>query len=497
MTTNSSNGVAGGSPEAAEAHETISTGATVLVVDDEPNLRRVLSAVLERDGHNVIVADGGRDALKKAKLHGPIDLLVTDFLMPDINGLVLLEALRKQYPDLKALLISGHGTVRSAVEAMRLGAFDFITKPFDVEQVRATVERALKSASVSPFLEAAPSLRFSNGGATTGSPSASAPPPAALKGGHSALAQAAAGRDQMIGEAPAAMRMKEQLLRAAAATRATVLLLGESGSGKEVAARLLHESSPRRNGPFVAVSCAALPESLLESELFGHEKSAFTGAQGAKPGRFELADGGTLFLDEIGDIPALTQVKLLRAVQEREICRIGGVKTVKVDVRVVAATNRDLWQAVQEGTFRLDLYYRLHVIPITLPPLRERTEDVPLLAAYFLQRLAKENGRSFPNGLSAAALRALCAHSWPGNVRELQNVLEYAVVMSPEDADRIEADVLPGTTFISAPAGGAVRTMPPERSAARTEEGDAVQPRLRVVKGASGPSPTSTLPEPL
>ncbi|MCX6365624.1 MAG: sigma 54-interacting transcriptional regulator, partial [Armatimonadetes bacterium] len=247
----------------------------------------------------------------------------------------------------------------------------------------------------------------------------------------------------LIGNAPATQKMVHQLLQASHASRATVLLLGESGTGKEVAARLVHEASPRKRGPFMAISCAALPDTLLESELFGHEKSAFTGAAAAKPGKFELADGGTLFLDEIGDIPHLTQVKLLRALQEREICRIGGVKNVKVDVRVVAATNRDLWQAVQEGTFRLDLYFRLYVVPVHLPALRERVEDIPSLALYFLNKIAKDNDRAFPEGISEAVLEYLVSHTWPGNIRELQNVIEYAVVMSPEGATRIEVGVLP------------------------------------------------------
>jgi DNA-binding NtrC family response regulator len=409
------------------------SGATVLVVDDEPNLRRVLSAVLTREGHSVIVADGGRDAIKKAKQLPHLDLLVTDFLMPDMNGLEVLEAVRKQHPGMRTLLISGHGTIRSAVEAMRLGAFDFLTKPFEVEQVRTTVERALRASHPTPPASPPEILSTKNGVSRNASEeTAGAPPPA----------DALPPTPGMIGTAPATFRMKEHLLRAAAA-KATVLLLGESGTGKEVAARLLHEASPRKRGPFIAVSCAALPDSLLESELFGHEKSAFTGAMAAKPGRFELADGGTLFLDEIGDIPHMTQVKLLRALQEREVCRIGGVKTVKVDVRVVAATNRDLWQAVQEGTFRLDLYYRLHVIPVTLPPLRERREDVPALAAHFLDLSARVNGRSFPEGISGDAERVLSDHHWPGNIRELQNVIEYAVVMAPPHAARIEAEMLP------------------------------------------------------
>ncbi|MDX1931305.1 MAG: sigma-54 dependent transcriptional regulator [Capsulimonadales bacterium] len=407
-------------------------GQTILIVDDEPNLRRVLSAVLLRDGYNVIVADSGRDAIKKAKQQTSLDLLVTDFLMPDMNGLEVLESVRKQHPGLRALLISGHGTIRSAVEAMRLGAFDYLTKPFEMEQVRATVERALRAR---PTLTA---------------PSPTVPGAAAVK-----IPVPSAATFGLVGEAPATLEMRDQLLRAAA-SRATVLLLGESGTGKEVAARLIHEASPRSRGAFVAVSCAALPESLLESELFGHEKSAFTGALAAKPGRFELADGGTLFLDEIGDIPHVTQVKLLRALQEREVSRIGGTKSTKVDVRVVAATNRDLWQAVQEGTFRLDLYYRLHVVPVKLPPLRNRKEDVRPLAFHFLARSSQENGRTFPGGITEEALHLMEQHDWPGNIRELQNVMEYAVVMSAPGTDRIESSALP--TLIPSQRAAAERT---------------------------------------
>ncbi|HVK06631.1 MAG TPA: sigma-54 dependent transcriptional regulator [Armatimonadaceae bacterium] len=424
--------------------------ATVLIVDDEPNLRRVLAAVLSRDGYNVVIADGGRDAIKKAKQQPSVDVLVTDFLMPDLNGLEVLEAVRRQHPGLRTLLISGHGTVRSAVEAMRLGAFDFLTKPFDVEQVRETVQRAMKAVPQVDLLPSLPATPVSakanghgNGGGAAAAAHAAAEPETADRSVAPTAATAALPSGVgFVGDAPATRTVKQQLL-AAAASRATVLLLGESGTGKEVSAKLIHEASPRKRGPFIAVSCAALPDTLLESELFGHEKSAFTGALAAKPGRFELADGGTLFLDEIGDIPHLTQVKLLRALQEREISRIGGVKSVKVDVRVVAATNRDLWQAVQEGTFRADLYYRLHVIPVTLPPLRERREDIPALAAHFLERLAKENRRTFPEGFSDAALARLTGHAWPGNIRELQNVVEYAVVMSAPDAVRVEESVLP------------------------------------------------------
>jgi DNA-binding NtrC family response regulator len=427
-----------------EVNRPADSAQTILIVDDEPNLRRVLSAVLIRDGYNVIVADSGRDAIKKAKQQANLDLLVTDFLMPDMNGLEVLETVRKQHPGLRALLISGHGTIRSAVEAMRLGAFDYLTKPFEMEQVRATVGRALQARPSLPVVPTAPA---------TSPAVAKVPAPVTSAYG-------------LVGDAPATMIMREQLLRAAA-SRATVLLLGESGTGKEVAARMIHEASPRNRGPFVAVSCAALPETLLESELFGHEKSAFTGALAAKPGRFELADGGTLFLDEIGDIPHITQVKLLRALQEREVSRIGGTKTVKVDVRVVGATNRDLWQAVQEGTFRLDLYYRLHVVPVNLPPLRARKEDIRPLALHFLARSAQENGRNFSGGISESALERLEQHDWPGNIRELQNVLEYAVVMSPPGAACVEETALPQLT----------------RSAPRSAETE--RPRFTVIEGVA------------
>ena len=439
----------------AENEEIKPSGTTILIVDDEPNLRRVLSAVLARDGHQVLVADGGRDAVRKAKAERKLDLLITDYLMPDMNGLEVLEAVRKNHPGLRALIISGHGTVRSAVEAMRLGAFDFITKPFDVEQVRHAVERAL-IAGPEPTLQS-----IAQGSVPTGkvkSVMGSAPNLSTIVPAPNLINIPGVS---LIGSSPATQKMVHQLLQASHASRATVLLLGESGTGKEVAARLVHEASPRKRGPFMAISCAALPDTLLESELCGHEKSAFTGAAAAKPGKFELADGGTLFLDEIGDIPHLTQVKLLRALQEREICRIGGVKNVKVDVRVVAATNRDLWQAVQEGTFRLDLYFRLYVVPIHLPTLRERVEDIPAMAFHFLNKIAKDNDRAFPEGISEEVLEYLLRHTWPGNIRELQNVIEYAVVMSPEGATRIEEGVLP------------------EALQQRVE----VQPQLKVVNG--------------
>ena len=392
--------------------------STILIVDDEAGLRRVLSTVLEEDGHRILSADSGRAAVKLARNETEIDLVIADYLMPDLSGLETVTEIRKTHPGARILFLSGHATVRVAVEAMRLGAFDFLTKPFDIEAVRQTV---CKAVAAPPMANRASDRKDR----------ATDKPPVVTQNDYG-----------FIGDAPASQKVKTELLRVATAS-ATVLLLGETGTGKEVAAKLLHEGGARRGKPFVAVSCAALPESLLESELWGHEKNAFTGAEAFKPGRFELAHGGTLFLDEIGDIPMMTQVKLLRVLQEREFFRVGGTKAVRVDVRVVAATNRDLAQAVQEGTFRADLFYRLSIVPLTLPPLRHRREDIPALAQHFLSLCAHENRRGFPGGFDKAAMDVLSRHDWPGNIRELRNVVEYAVVLAPLNTDRIVRDALP------------------------------------------------------
>ena len=391
---------------------------TILLVDDESAIRRVLAATLGEDGYRVLTAETGRAAIKIARAETEIEVIVSDYLMPDLSGLETVAEIRKTHPNTRILFLSGHATVRVAVEAMRLGAFDFMVKPFDNDAIRRAVRAAVEAQ---PFATR-PSDRRDR---------ATDKPPLVV------------GDDYgFLGDAPASRKAKENLLRIAPA-QATVLLLGETGVGKEVAARLLHRASPRREKPFVAISCAALPESLLESELFGHEKSAFTGADSAKAGKIEMADGGTLFLDEIGDIPHSVQVKLLRVLQERSFYRIGGTKLLNVNVRVVAATNRDLQQAVHDGTFRADLFYRLNVIPVTLPPLRLRKEDIPLLAARFLALCAGENGRSFAKGMASDACARLCGYDWPGNIRELRNVLEYAVVLAPPDSQQITADSLP------------------------------------------------------
>jgi len=418
-------------------------GKHLLIADDEPSIRRVLQAVFARDGYTVHIAENGRKAIEIATVE-PISVLITDLIMPDINGIDLIKRVHELHPSAVAIMVTAYGTIKTAVDAIRLGAADYITKPFDVEEMRAVVARAVARASEAE-LAASSAIsavvgQASDAGSTAAIASASAE--RLVAAGNSTLRVDRGIDGQMIqGESPA-MREVFQLVRRAAASRATVLIRGESGTGKELVARALHYHSDRADGPFIAVSCAALPETLIESELFGHEKNAFTGAMASKPGRFELADKGTLYLDEIGDISMSMQVKLLRVLQERAFERIGGVKTIKIDVRVVAATNADLEELVKKNRFRSDLYYRLQVIQLTLPPLRERTEDIPPLAAEFLRRFAKENGRASLT-ISEAAMAILMRYPWPGNIRELENVMERCVVMADPGEDQIKPDLLP------------------------------------------------------
>jgi DNA-binding NtrC family response regulator len=397
----------------------------LLIADDEASIRRVLQAIFAKDGYTVHLAENGRKALEVASQQ-PISVMITDLIMPDMNGIDLLKKVREQQPEVVAVMITAYGTIKTAVDAIRLGAADYITKPFDMDEIRAIVSRAVarQEAATAPLALAS-----------------AAPKPGTAKGKDGKLTTGTAALIE--GDSPAMQEVFE-LVRRAAASRATCLIRGESGTGKELVARALHQHSDRASGPFIAVSCAALPETLLESELFGHEKSAFTGAAAQKPGRFELADKGTLFLDEIGDIPHAVQIKLLRVLQERAFERIGGVKTIKVDVRLVAATNADLEELVKEGKFRSDLYYRLHVIQITLPPLRDRQEDISPLAAEFLRRFAKENGRPEMR-VSDEALHILHNYPWPGNVRELENVMERCVVMADTDATVLTPELLPSS----------------------------------------------------
>ncbi|HEX2874134.1 MAG TPA: sigma-54 dependent transcriptional regulator [Polyangiaceae bacterium] len=387
----------------------------ILVVDDEPNLRRVLSAQLERDGYDVHTAEDGEQALTILKEHH-IDLVITDLRMPRIDGMELLRRAQKLDAELPVVMITAHGTVDNAVEALKTGAFDYLTKPFDQIEVRTIVAKALKTRDLSATEASHPFHEIPvEGGAEVGA------------------------RYGIIGQSSSILDLYAVLDRVAD-TPTTVLITGESGTGKELVARALHESSSRRDKSFIKVNCAAIPKDLMESELFGYERGAFTGAVGSKPGRFELASGGTLFLDEIGSIPVEMQVKLLRALQESEFERVGGVRTIRVDVRLIAATNSDLKKEIAQGSFREDLYYRLNVVPIRLPSLRERASDIPLLGLHFIRKF---NARLKKNidGIEPAALARLTSYPWPGNIRELENVIERAVLFC--DGDELHLGDLP------------------------------------------------------
>ena len=417
----------------------------ILVVDDEPNLRRVLSAQLTRDGYEVHTAEDGEQALALLRDHH-IDVVITDLKMPRVDGMELLRQVMQMDASLPVVMITAHGTVDNAVEALKTGAFDYITKPFDQAEVRTIVRKALRTRDLSeaeatrPPVEAAPSE----------------------------------ARYGIIGKSSGILDVYAVLDRVAD-TPTTVLITGESGTGKELVARALHENSSRRDKPFIKVNCAAIPKDLMESELFGYERGAFTGAVGSKPGRFELASGGTLFLDEIGSIPVEMQVKLLRALQESEFERVGGIKTIRVDVRLVTATNSDLKREIAAGAFRDDLYYRLNVVPIRLPSLRERHEDIPLLAKHFVVKFNARLKKSIA-GILPDAERLLATYPWPGNIRELENVIERAVLFC--DGDRIRASDLPpevreGTPSIRAPS-------PSQAPAGEVSGGDGLKEQVKA-----------------
>lgn len=382
----------------------------ILIVDDEPNIRRILQVAFEKQGYNVSTAE---DALHAERLLGKecIQCVLTDVTMPGKTGYQLLKEIKEHLPDVPVIVMTAFGTIPQAIQAIRDGAFEFVTKPFDLESLKKIVASAIE------------------GGGSAGQPRRKSSP--TIPNGA-----------PFIAESPA---MKEVLetIQQVADSRATVLITGESGVGKEVVAKSLHTLSSRAKKSFVAVSCAALPETLLESELFGYEKGAFTGAQGSKAGRFEMAHEGTLFLDEIGEIPLSVQVKLLRVLQEREFERLGGSKPIRVDVRLVTATNRHLIEAVEQGIFRLDLLYRLQVVEIEIPPLRQRVEDILPLCNLFLAKYCKENGRDSLE-MSDEALSALHKYAWPGNVRELENTMERAVVLSSGKDTHVTLRTLPG-----------------------------------------------------
>ena len=377
----------------------------ILVVDDEVNIRRILQAAFDKAGYHTLIAENGEAALCTLKSE-VVDCVLTDVTMPGMDGYELQRSIHGSWPATPVVIMTAYGTIPQAVQAIREGAFEYITKPFDLDSVKKVVKAAIKGADTAPSTRAAgkPTKKF-------------------------------------IAESPA-MKEVYRTIEQVADSRATILITGESGTGKEVVARLLHDLSTRASANYVALSCAALPETLLESELFGYVKGAFTGADSDKPGRFETANGGTLFLDEIGDIPTSTQVKLLRVLQEREIERLGATKPTPIDVRLVTATNRDLNEAVQDGTFRLDLLYRLQVVEVHLQPLRERKEDIMPLAEHFLAKYSHENGRRLTR-VTDAALQALLAYPWPGNVRELENMMERAVVLAGREDEALVLGHLP------------------------------------------------------
>jgi two-component system response regulator HydG len=413
--------------------------ARVLIVEDNPTVRDGMEQILRKAGHEVIGVSDGAAALEHCQ-EGPVDLVVTDFKMEGMTGLQLLESLRR-HPvpgDPEVMLITAYGTIDIAVEAMKLGAVDFLTKPFDTNELRVKVEKALKTRDLKRERDAF-------------------------------KAQAEYLREEVehhfgeiVGKSEA-MRGIYESIRKVAEANSSVYIYGESGTGKELIARAIHRESSRRSGPFIKVNCSSLAEGLLESELFGHEKGAFTGAIRERKGRFELAHEGTLFLDEISDIPLSTQVKLLRVLQEKEIERVGGERTITVDVRIISATNRDLAPMVERGEFREDLFYRLHIIPIEVPALRDRKEDILPLVTHFIQTIAAEMAKPIA-GITDEAMELLLRYDWPGNIRELENMIERAIVLC--EGERLDAQLFPinerkvprsnSATTLNVPPAGAI-----------------------------------------
>ncbi len=378
----------------------------ILLADDEANLRRVLSAQLQRDGYDVHAVCDGAEVLSTLDDHH-IDLVITDLKMPKLDGMQVLKHVMSHHPQLPVIMITAHGTIDTAVEALKLGAFDYVTKPFDRTEFRNVVAKAARTGELS-LKNVSPEPDGS-------------------------------GRYRIIGQSTPMTEVYD-LIEKVADTPSTVLITGESGTGKELIAQALHDNSARQECPFVRVNCAAMPQELIESELFGYDKGAFTGAVTNKPGRFELAHEGTLFLDEIGEIPLTMQVKLLRAVQEQEFERVGGIKTLKVDVRLIAATNRELKEEIEAGRFREDLYYRLNVVHVHLPPLRERPSDIPLLVGHFVDKFNAKLKREI-RGFDEDAMASLATHPWPGNIRELENLVERCMIFA--DGDEIQLSHLP------------------------------------------------------
>jgi len=381
--------------------------ANFLIVDDNKAAANTLCTLVQRAGHEALPAYDGVQALALIK-STPIDVVVTDLKMPSLDGMQLLKIIREQWPEIIVIVVTAYGNVEAAVEAMKSGAFDFVTKPLDYNELQVKMQKAVAQRALAQQMERL-SARLES---------------------FEAEDNYRFGMGEIIGASPA-MRTVFDAIQKVAPVDSTVLILGESGTGKELVARAIHQQSRRSNGPFVSVHCAAYAEGVLESELFGHERGSFTGAEARKIGRFELADQGTFFLDELGDIPLNIQVKLLRVLQEREFERVGGTKTLKVNIRIVSSTHKDLREAIEKRTFREDLFYRLNIFTIYLPPLRERMEDLPRLIEAFLKRESERLGRPVL-GPTARAMEALMSYNWPGNVRELRNAIERAAVLAGE-----------------------------------------------------------------
>lgn len=432
--------------------------ATILIIEDNETLREGIKQVVKRMNHRPITAANGRIGLELFASEEP-DLILTDLKMDEIDGMEVLRSVQATDPEMLVMIVTAFGSIERAVEAMKEGAFDFIPKPFPPDLLRTKINKALE---VREQRQRSERLSQEND---------------MLR----AEAAASYSDSRIIGESEAMERIFK-LVGKVARTDSTVHIFGESGTGKELVARSIHDNSPRKDGPFIKVNCSALAETLLESELFGHEKGSFTGAHKRKLGRFELADGGTLFLDEIGDISQPTQLKLLRILQERQLERVGGEETITVDVRVVTATNKDLKREVEEGRFREDLFYRLHIIPVELPPLRDRKSDIPLIVEHFVDKLAKRT-RSDVNGVAADAMAALRAYNWPGNVRELENVIEHAMVFAEGSLIRL-GDLPPVVSGVQ--PGDALQLPDGDRSLPEILEELERQLILRAFKKAEG-----------
>ncbi|HKR81350.1 MAG TPA: sigma-54 dependent transcriptional regulator [Nitrospira sp.] len=394
--------------------------ASILVVDDEEAIVSSLSSILQDEGYEVSVAKSGGEALK-TYMADPPDLMLLDIWMPDMDGLETLRRIREVVPTAQVMVMSGHGSIETAVKAIKLGAYDYIEKPLSLENVTLRVKHALEQYR--------------------------------LEEENRSLRTKVQRKFELVGQSPA-MQQLRQLIDTAGPTNSRVLVGGENGTGKELVARAIHVQSPRADRPFVAVNCAAIPETLIESELFGHEKGSFSGATSMKRGQFEQADGGTLFLDEIGDMSLNTQAKVLRALQEQQFTRVGGTKLLKVDVRVLAASNKDLLKEIEKGTFREDLYYRLNVVPIVVPPLRERREDIPLLIRHFMKVHAEEQGLRTKE-VTAEAMTVFQQYEWPGNIRELRNLIERLMIMVPGNV----IDGVQATTSLQVKPPGAVSAL--------------------------------------